>query len=128
MYLSSLLTYLCFGLTYTEQINHTFSHHRVEKPVVIAVQLLSLVRLFATSWTVACQASLSYTISRSLLKLMSIELMMPSNNLILYCPLLLLLQPFPASGSFQMSQFFTSGCHSIGVSASMAVLPMNIQV
>ena len=54
------------------------------------VQLLSHVRLFASPWTVAHQASLSFTISQSFLKLMSIELVMPSNHLILYHPLLLL--------------------------------------
>ena len=53
------------------------------------VQSLSRVRLFATPWTVACQASLSITNSRSLLKLMSIESQMPSNHLILCRPLLL---------------------------------------
>ena len=53
-----------------------------------SVQSLSHVRLFATPWTAACQASLSFTISRSLLKLMSVESMMPSNHLILCCPLL----------------------------------------
>ena len=47
--------------------------------LVIAVQLLSRVQLFATTWTAACQASLSFTISQSLLKLMSIELIMPSH-------------------------------------------------
>ena len=56
--------------------------------------------LFETLWTAACQASLSFTISQSLLKLMSTESMMPSNHLILWCPLLLLPQSFPASGSF----------------------------
>ena len=60
----------------------------------------------ATPWTAAHQASLSITNSRSLLKLMSIESVMPSNHLILCHPLLLYLQSFPASGSFQMSQFF----------------------
>ena len=100
MYLSSLLTYLCFGLTYTEQINHTFSHHRVEKPVVIAVQLLSLVRLFATSWTVACQASLSLIISQNLLRLMPTESVMLSNHLVLYCPLFLLYSVFLSISPF----------------------------
>ena len=52
-------------------------------------QLLSYVQLFATTWTAACQASLSITNSRNLLKLMSIELVMPSNHLILFHPLLL---------------------------------------
>ena len=55
-----------------------------------SVQSLSCVRLFATPWTAACQASLSIANSQSLLKLMSIELVMPSNHLILCCPLLLL--------------------------------------
>ena len=54
------------------------------------VQSLSRVRLFATPWTAACQASLSITNSQSLLKLMSIESVMPSNHLILCRPLLLL--------------------------------------
>ena len=61
----------------------------------------------------------------SLLKLMSISSVMPSNHLILCCPSCL--QSFPASGSFPMSQFFPSGGQSIGVSASASVLPMNIQ-
>ena len=55
-----------------------------------SVQLLSHVQLFASPWTAACQASLSITNSQSLLKLMSIKSVMPSNNLILFCPLLLL--------------------------------------
>ena len=54
-----------------------------------SVQLLSCVQLFATPWPAACQASLSITSSRSLLKLMSIKSVMPSNHLILGCPLLL---------------------------------------
>ena len=93
---------------------------------VIVVQSLSRVRLFLTPWTAARQASLSITSSQSLLKLMSIELVMPSNHLILSRPLLLLLI-FPSIRVFSMSQFFTSGGQSIGVSASASVLPMNIQ-
>ena len=61
-----------------------------------SVQSLSRVRLFVTPWIAACQASLSITNSRSLLKLMSIELVMPSSHLILCCPLLLL-PPIPPS-------------------------------
>ena len=61
-----------------------------------SVQLLSCVRLFATPWTAACQASLSITNSRSPPKLMSIESVMPSNHLILYPPLLLLPSVFPS--------------------------------
>ena len=69
-----------------------------------SVQSLSRVRLFVTPWTAARQASLSITNSQSLLKLMSIESVMPSNHLILCRPLLLPPSIFPASGSFQMSQ------------------------
>ena len=93
-------------------------------PVAVA-QSLSLVRLFAAPQTAARQASLSFTISQSLLKLMSIDLAMPSNDLILCHPFSSCLQSFPASGSFPMSQFFISGGQSIGTSAS--VLLMNIQ-
>ena len=60
------------------------------------VQSLSHVWLFAIPWTVACQASLSFTISQSLVKLMFIELVMHSNHLILYCPLLPLPSIFPS--------------------------------
>ena len=77
-----------------------------------------------TPLTSACQASLSFTISQSLLKLMSTESVMPSNHCILSC--LLLLLPFSASGSFPMSWLFTSGGQSIGALASASVLPMNI--
>ena len=62
----------------------------------VVVQLLSRVRLFAAPWTAACQAPPSITISWSLLKLMSIELVMPSNYLILCCPFLLLSSIFPS--------------------------------
>ena len=65
-----------------------------------SVQSLSYVQLFATPWTAACQASLFITNSWSLLKLMSIELVMPLNHLILYCPLLLLSSIFPSIGVF----------------------------
>ena len=92
-----------------------------------SVQSLSCVRLFVTPWTAACQASLSIANSWSLLKLISIESVIPSNHLILCRPLSSRLQSFPASGSFQVSWFFASGGQSIGVSASASVLPMNIQ-
>ena len=61
-----------------------------------SVQSLSHVWLFATQWTAACQASLSITNARSLFKLMSIESVMPTNLLILCCPLLLLPSIFPS--------------------------------
>ena len=60
------------------------------------VQLLSCVRLFETPWTTKCQASLSFTVSRSLPKLMSIELVMPSDHLVLCCPILLLPSVYPS--------------------------------
>ena len=91
------------------------------------VQSLSHVRLFATPWIAARQASLSITNSRSSLRLMCMESVMPSSHLILCRPLLLLPSVFPVSGSFQMSQFFRSGGQSVGVSASTSVLPMNTQ-
>ena len=75
----------------------------------------------------AVQVSLSFTISQSLLKTMSIEMVMLYNHLILCHPLLFCLQSFPASGSFAMSQLFSSGGQSIEPSALAAGLPMNIQ-
>ena len=83
-----------------------------------SVQSLSHVWLFATPWITARKASLSITNSRILLKLMPIESVMPSNHLIFCPPLLLSPTIIPASGSTPMSQFFTSGGQSIGVSAS----------
>ena len=73
----------------------------------------SVVSDSVTPWTAAHQASLSFTISQSLLKLMSIELVMPSNHLILYRPFSSCLQSFPASGSFPVSQLFASGGRSL---------------
>ena len=64
--------------------------------VISSVQLFSRIQLFVTPWTVACQASLSITNSWNLLKLMSIESVMPSNHLILFHPLLLLPSFFPS--------------------------------
>ena len=64
--------------------------------MISSVQSLSFVQFFGTPWIAACQASLSITNSRSLLKLMSIESVMPSSHLILCCPLLLL-PPIPPS-------------------------------
>ena len=71
---------------------------------------------------------LSFTISRSLLKLMSIESVMPSNHLILCCPLLLLPSVFPSIRVlFPVSQLLASGGQNIGTSDSASVLPVNIQ-
>ena len=89
------------------------------------VQPLNHVQLFATPWTAVCQASLSFTISLSLLRFMPIELVMLSNHLILATPF---------SSAFNLSQHqslfpwvSSSNQRSIGVSASASVLPMNIQ-
>ena len=86
------------------------------------VQSLSCVWLFVTPWTATLQASLSFTISHSLFKLMSVELVMPSNHLVLCHSLLLL-----PSGSFSVSWFFASGGQSTGSSALASALPVNIQ-
>ena len=98
----------------------------VQVTINAAVQSLSHVWLFVNPRT-ACQASLFFTISQNLLKLMFIESMMPSNHLILCHPLILLPSIFPSIRVFLMSQLFTSGGQSIRASASSSVLPMNIQ-
>ena len=88
-----------------------FIHHHLESSVKVflyyigliqfnSVQWLSHVQLFVTAWIAACQASLSITNSWSLLKLMSIELVIPSKHLILCCPLLLLPSIFPSISFF----------------------------
>ena len=74
---------LFFQVASEESLLTTHQNH------IVIVHLLSSAQLFATPWTAACQASLSITNSRSLPKLMSAESMMPSNHLILCCPLLL---------------------------------------
>ena len=93
----------------------------------LVVQLLSHGQLFVTPWTTAHQASLSFTISLSLLKLMSIELVIPSNHLSLCCPFSSCPQSFLAAESFPMSWLFASGGQSTGASALASVLAMNIQ-
>ena len=75
----------------------------------VVVQSPSHVQLFVTPWTAACQASLFLTNSWSLPKFMPVELVMPPNHLILWCPLLLLPSIFEASGSFPVSQLYTLG-------------------
>ena len=81
----------------------------------------------AAPWTAACQASLFITNSGSLLKLMSIESVMPSNHLILCRPLLLLPSIFLSIRAFSNESVLHISGQSIGVSASASVLPMNIQ-
>ena len=87
----------------------------------------SVVSYSAIPWTAARQASLPITNSQSLLKLMSIELVIPSNQPTPVVPFSTCLQSFLASGSFPKSQFFASNGQSIASSASASVLPMNIQ-
>jgi len=89
------------GLLHCRQILYHMSHQgrHLNNLTFISpasAQLLSRVQLFVTPWMAACQASLSITNSQSLLKVMSIELVMPSNYLILCCPLLLLPSIFPS--------------------------------
>ena len=92
-----------------------------------SVQSLSHVQLFATPLTAARQASLPITNAQSLPKPVSIESVMPSNHLILCCPLLLLPSILPNIRVFSNQSALASGGPSIGVSASALVLPMNIQ-
>ena len=93
----------------------------------VVVQSLSHVWLFLTPWTVACQAYLSSTMYRSLLKFMSIESVMLSNHHIIYHPLLLLPQSFPASRSFPISWLFISGSQCTRALAPATVLPVDTQ-
>ena len=90
-------------------------------PQIRSDQSLSRVRLFATPWIAARQASLSTTNSWSSLRLTSIKSVMPSSYLIL-CP-----QSLPASESFPMSQLFSWGGQSTGVSALASFLPNKSQ-
>ena len=99
----------------------------VPEYTVSSVQSLIRVQLFATPGIVAHQASLSITISQSSLKLTSIESVMPSSHPILCHPLTSCPQSLPASESFPMSQLFTWGGQSTGVSPLAWVLPKNTQ-
>ena len=92
-----------------------------------SIQSFSRVWLFETPWTATQQASLSMTNSWSLLKLMNTESVLPSNHLILCCPLLLLPSIFPSIRVFSNESVLCIGGQSIGVWASTSVLPMNIQ-
>ena len=94
---------------------------------VVAVQSLSRVQVFGIPRTAARQASLSFTISWTVLKLMSVETVMPSNHLILCCTLLLLPSILPSIRVFSNESVLCTGGQSIGVSPSASVLPMNIQ-
>ena len=95
--------------------------------LLLLLSRFSCVWLFATPWTAALQASLSITNSWSLLKLMSIESVIPSNHLILCCPLLLLRSIFPSIRVFSNESVICIRSQSLEASASASVLPMNIQ-
>ena len=117
---------LLLGIFLTQGANPGLLHRR---QILYCLLLFghSIVSDSVTPWTAAHQAFLSFTISQSLLKLVSIEAVMPSNHLILCSPFYSCPQSFPPSGSFLMSQLFTSGGQSIGASALSSVLPMGIQ-
>ena len=105
----------------------TYLWQRRQEYQFSSVQSLSHVRLFATPWIAARQASLSITNSRSSLRLMSIKSVMPSSHLILCRPLLLLPPIPPEWESFPMSQLFPWGGQSTGVSALASFLPKKSQ-
>ena len=88
--------------------------------ITVVVQLISCVRLFATPWTAARQASLSFTIPQILLRLMSIESMMPSNHLIFCHPLLLLPSVFPRIKGFSYES-------ALGIKAKVLELQLQPQ-
>ena len=96
-------------------------------PVFVVVRSPSRFRLSTTPWTAACNGSLSFTISQSLPKFMAIESVMPSNHLILCCPLLLLPSILGSIKVFSNESVFHIRWPKFGISASASVLPMNIQ-
>ena len=121
------LTCLCRNVCLHQHINLAMDFYRKRLTVQFSsVQFLSPVRLFAIPRTPACQTSLSIANSQSLLKLIAFESVMPSisSSVVPFSPCL---QSFPTSGSFQMSQLFSSDGQSIGVSTSTSIFPMNIQ-
>ena len=117
----------CLFQLATNNIRKPNNVYEVFTPVFSTVQSLSCVWLFATPWTAACQVSLSITNSWSLLKLMFIESVMPSNHLILCRPLLLLHSIFPSIRVFASESVLHIRWQSIRVSSSVSVLPMNTQ-
>jgi len=110
--------------TRTHTHTHTISYiNTIQFALCCSVTKLCLT--FVTPWMAACLASLTFTVFQSLLKLMSIESVMPSNHLILCRPLLSCLQSSPASGSFPI----VVSSHQVAkvLRASVSGLPMNIQ-
>ena len=98
---------------------------QVLQSLLLLVQLLSHVWFSVTPWSATCQSSLSFTTSQSLLTFKSIESVMLLTISSSGIPFFSCLQFFPASGSFPVSQLFSSGDQSIGASVSALALPMN---
>ena len=117
---------ICVRMCVTKSVCWTAEINIVNQ-VYSSVQLLSRIRLFATPWTTARQASLAIANSRSLPKRMSFESVMPSNHFILFHPLLLLPSIFPSIRVFSKESALHIRGQSIGVWASASVLPMNSQ-
>ena len=112
----SLIIFIKVFLSFKAQIKSDNLH---EFPYLFVVPLLSPVQHFLNLWTAASQASVSFTISQSLFKLISVVLMMPSNHLILCHPLLLLSLIFPSIRVFSNKSALHIRWQSTGVSASM---------
>ena len=125
MYLYTRM-YICTPMNISV-FNHQWTQLNMSSDYSSVSFSCSVVSDSATPWTAAHQAFLSITNSRSLLKLMTVEWWWChptiSSSVV---PVSSCAQSFPASGSFQMSQFFASSSQSIGVSASASVFPMNI--
>ena len=107
-------------------ISTSITKHRYYQ-FVVAVKSLSCVQHFVTPWTVACQASLSFTISWICSSSCPLSWWYHPTISSSVVPFSSCLQSFSATGSFPMSQFLTSGGQSIGVSTSPSLLPINIQ-
>ena len=106
---SSLKMFMCINVSMNNRNSKVILENRKLFPLfnTDSVQFSSATQPCPTPWTAARQASLSITNSRSLLRLMSVESVMPSNHFVLCHPLLSRLQSFSASGSSQMSQFLS---------------------
>ena len=103
------------------------AYEKMLNTICHAVRSLNCVQLFKTPWTAVCQASLSIANSWQLLKLMSIELVMPSNHLILCHPLLLMPSVFPSIRVFSTKLVLCIRWPNYWSSASTSDLPMNIE-
>ena len=123
LYVLSVVTSFSFLIFFIWAAPHPFFLDEY----VVAVQLLSPVQFFVTPWTEASHAPLFFTVSWSLLRLMSIEFVVLAHHLILCASFSFCLQSLQGWTSFPMSQLFTSDGQNIGASVSTSVHPMNIQ-